>query len=313
MNKILFLYSDISERKILSLCEDALKSVLRKFRKSADIRILQLDFSHSCHKEMKNFLLKNIGESQCALFSGNIKSLLEKAAFRDLFGIYAAQHFSSGKCILTPVTSKVVVKNDTEVTFINKSCFSTFQKTAELATSSAHKGRTEFLLCTDSSSEYDKIFYDEISTVLASRRGFNTEYIDFEEMILYLTKEIPVQDFIICTEEKSSIISAHINSRNKFAIEYTVFHSDFVNIYKGGNRFLHTHTPHSYASILIALASMLEKELGLKNAGAYLRRTTALTFETHNSESIDSFQKQLMHTISIPIKKRKVKVNENNN
>lgn len=313
MNKILFLYTDPSDKEDLLLAAKAVRVVLRKFRKSASVSLFNIDTSPACRNEVKKILLEKVSDSDCIMFCGKKKNTVEEILFfKDCFGIHSSVYFSSGKRICYPVSVCLCKEKEGILESITQTDISAIEKTVKLAISS-FSTKKELLLCTDSEKDEDFIICKEFEKSMANTREFSVEFLDFDEMISSFTGKIPSYDVILTTHNNARILATHINALNKFPAGYTVLYGDNVRIFKREVLPYEEFSNLSYASCLIACANMIENELDLKNAGICLRKAVTLTLEKCCFESRQDFQKHLLIEINAPIRHRKVKTNEGDN
>lgn len=312
MNKILFLYTDSSEKENLRLTSDAVRAVLRKFRKSSEILHFNVDLSLTCRNEVKKLLSEKLSDFSCIMFCGKKKTNNEEISLlKECFNIHSATYFSSGKCICSPVPVQSVRKKDDIIEEITVTDVAAIEKTVKLAINSATT--KELLLCTDSEKEADRLIFRELENSIPDSRGLSVEHFDFDEMISDFLEKIPSYNVILTTDTNARIMAKHINSLNKFPAGYTILHGDNVRIYKKEALPYENLSNISYASNLLACAGMLENELGFKNAGVHLRKAVTRALEKSCFESKSDFQKHLLIEINTPIRHRQVKTNESNN
>ena len=57
-----------------------------------------------------------------------------------------------------------------------------------------------------------------------------------------------------------------------------------------------------FASVLLTFAHMLESELDMKNAAEWLRKSVAVTFETHSFTGFEEFSQKLISEIQKPMR-----------
>ena len=313
MNKqILFLYKTQFQKRNLPLCHEAIKSVLRKFRKSISAECREIDFSLSCRKKMKEILLKDVSLSDCVLYYGDTAGE-DTDFFIDCLGAYSSQYFSGTHSITSPIVSETTEKTDD---FIRKTAVTKIadvKKTVPLALDTA-KGRSKkIIICTDSGSEDDCLLYEEVENALANTREYDITHYDFDELIYTFTKGIPSFDTVICPQDKASVIKMHVNSLNRFPLAYSILHTERCRIYKHESLPYEDFSNLSYASLLIAVGNMLEKELGFKSAGVHLKKSVRLAIEKCFSESTTEFQEELLRQINTPLRNRQVKINDSEN
>lgn len=313
MNKILFLYTDQSEKADLILAADAVRTVLRKFRKNAVFSFVSIDLSLPCRSKLKKILSDITSDTGCAMFCGSKNTLSEELRlFSECFNTNSAQYFSSGKCICYPLTLYSAEKSDICIKENSNTDICAIEKAVSLSLKEA-KQRKELLLCTNTEKETDRLIYSEFINTMADTQGISVEHFDFDEMIYSLTEKLPSCNVILTTQDKARIIAIHISALNKFPTGYTVFHGEKLKIYKKEIFPYGDFSNIPYASFLIACGTMLEKELGYKNAGMHLRKMAARTLEKCCFESRTDFQKNLLLEINKPLRHREGKTNEGDN
>ena len=311
-NEILFLYKTQSQKRTLELCHEAIKSVLRKFRKSVSAKYREVDFSLSCRGKMKEILSNDISLSKGILYYTNANEG-ESEFFDDFFTAYSHQYVPGRHSIISPFTLGSSDKTDN---FIRKTVtteIKDIEKTVSLALSTAKERNKRIIICTDSKNESEHILYDEIENHLANTREYDITHYDFDELIYTFTKSIPQFDAIVCSQEKASVIKMHINALNRFPLAYSILHTEKCRIYRHEALPYEDFSNLSYASLLIATGNMIEREFGFKSAGLQLKKAVRLAIEKCYSESISEFQKELLRQINTPIRNRQVKTNDSEN
>ncbi len=314
MNKILLIYSDISEKSSVTLLEDALKTVLRKFRKSVSFSSLHLDLAPSCRSSMKEILAQRVADSDGILWFGKKEQLTQEEAFaQECFEAHAKQYFFGGKCICTPFSLHKTDLNNDAVSVSIETPLSNIKCAVKIAIDAAKKRSRKILLCTDTESPYDTMLCKKTENSLSDTRSLNIDYYDFDELTYILSREVPPCDSILCSGDKAHLIAVSMNALNKFPVGYTVWHCEKTRIFKREFLPYEEHTNLLYSSMLIAAGNMLVKELGFTSAGAHLKKAVALTLEKCFSEETATFHKQLLFEINMPIRNRQVNRNDSDN
>lgn len=314
MNKILFIYSDNSEKSLVALLEDALKAVLRKFRKSVSFSKVLIDMSVTCRDAMSEILSESISTSDGVLWLGNKKqSTVEENFALKCLNAYSKEYISGGKCICSPFCSFNAKLDDESISLNVATSISDIQHTVKIAVDAAKERNKRILLCTDTSSPYDTMLAKEMENSISDARSFDIDYCDFDELIYTLSRKVVPCDSVLCSEDKAHIIAVNMNSLNKFPVGYTVWHCEKARIYRREFLPYENSGNLSYASMLIAAGNMLEKELGFKGAGIHLKKAAARTLEKCFSAHQDEFHRQLLFEINVPIRNRQVNKNDSNN
>ncbi len=314
MNKILFLYTDLSEKSYFKLFENALKAIFKKFRKSASVEFFRLDLSLGCFDKTKALLKDKLSDCDGILFCGSWEDdFSENLFFRECFDIHSKLCFSSGKCVISPLSVSSVVTSDGTLKEEYFTDFSFLEKTVQTAVTTAKARKNELLLCTDSKSAVDRAIYKEFENSMSIARTCEVEHIEFDELICTFAKEIPSFDVLLCPENKADIITLHTLALNKFPVSQSILCADTIRVYKKETLTSGRFSNLSYASMLISLSALIEAELGLNSMGMHLRKAVLRTVEKCCYEDRHSFQKHLLFEIYSPIRKRKVKTNGSNN
>ncbi len=311
-NEILFLYRTQSQKRTLNLCHEAIKSVLRKFRKSVSAEYCEVDFSLSCRKQIKESLSKEVQSSDGILYYGDSNGK-EWEFFDDCFTAYSHQYFSGNHSISSPFTLEFSERADDFIRKTATTKTADVEKTITIALNTAKERSKRVIICTDSKNESDRILYEEIENHLANTRGYDITHYDFDELIYTFTKSIPQFDTIVCSQDKASIIKMHINALNRYPLAYSILHTDRCRIYRHEPLPFEDFSNLSYASLLVSAGNMLEKEFGFKSAGLQLKKAVRLAIEKCYSENIAEFQKELLRQINTPIRNRQVKTNDSEN
>ncbi len=310
--EILFLYENISHKNTLLLCEEVIKSVLRKFRKSASITYRQIDFSESCREKIKKILKNDVSRCDGVLYYSD-KNAEETEFFNDCFNVYTVQYLSGNHSIISPAVSTEVKKVDDAITKTISTKAGDIEKAVSLALNFSKERSKRIIICTDSKDVSDRLFCKEVENHLANTREYEITHFEFDELIYTFTKRIPALDAILCPPDKASCIKMHINSLNKFPLSYNILHAEACRIYKRDIFPYEEFSNLSYASLLISAENLLEKELGFKSAGMHLKKAVRLAVEKCYSESIDEFQAEVIRNINTPIRNRQVKTNDSDN
>ena len=147
MNKILFIYSDNSEKSLVALLEDALKAVLRKFRKSVSFSKVLLDMSVTCRDAMSEILSESISTSDGVLWLGNKKQLTVEENFAlKCLNAYSKEYISGGKCICSPFCSFNAKLDDKSISLNVATSISDIQHTVKIAVDAAKERNKRILL-----------------------------------------------------------------------------------------------------------------------------------------------------------------------
>ncbi len=314
MNNIIFVYSDNSEKGDIALSEDAIKAVLRKFRKTAAFSQVQLDLSPSCREAMKESLAGKAENRSLIIWFGKKEKTTDEEAFaQECFGASVKQYCFGNKSIFTPFSHRNITENTESVCLVAKTPVLNIQRAVKLATNAANERSGKILLCTDTESPYDASICREFENFLSDTRSFTVDYYDFDELMYILTREIPSCDSILCSEDKAHLIATNINCLNRFPLGYTVWHCENTKIFKREFLPFENQSNILYASMLIAASNMLAKEPGLTSAGIHLKKAVTLTLEKCFSEKRDEFHKHLLFEINSPIRNRQVNKNDSDN
>ncbi len=313
-SKILFLYRDPYEKRMIELCQGALKTVFRKFRKSVECSLLQLDLSPSFFNSMKDLLKKRVSENDCIIFIGKPEdSFKEDCFFQKCFALYSRQYFSSGKCICSPLDTVTIAKDDSFLTQTIVTDITSISETARLAVSAALSRKKTLLLCTDTQSERDAFVFNAFSDALSIARKIRVEHTALDEIMYAMALSLPGFDTVLTTDAIAHILVMNINSLNKFPASYSIYHCKNLRIYKKEALPYDTLSNLSYASLLVSCSAAIESELGFKGLCAHLKKSAVLTLEKCADSDIDDFQKLLISQLNVPLRNRQVKHNENNN
>ena len=306
--KIVFVCSDQSSKKELELCLEALKAVLRKFRKSANFSFVTLDLSSNFYEASKKKALALKEKYDAILWNLKKDNLrMEQSFIRDCFSCTARQSALGGVSIFSPVFKSYDSTTENEYTKTMVYQTSAIRHCAYLSAEYA-QGRTKsVLVCTDTYKKEDSLLYTELENELGGRRNFHTEHYTFDEMIYSLLRRLPICDSILTTDEKADVLKAHLVSMHDYPTAFSVWHSQNVKVYMKDFVAYDEISCCAYASLLLAAAELLINDLSFQSAGAWLRRCTSLTLNDCPSKTVFDFQNRLLYEINTPIRKRQAK------
>jgi len=225
---------------------------------------------------------------------------------KDVFGIYATSHHISGRTICYPENSETVQDCDGKLIHTEVYSKENIEKATHISQMLAKAQRHSLTLCLKS-GEVDSFFLREAEYSLGKEKHINTSYISLDEMIALCVKTVPSFDVVLTLQSYAHLIAMHLNSLPDIPAGFMVSYAEKLRIFRRQILpYEEVSNLYLYSSIL-AIASIFEMELGMKSAGAWLRRALSLAFEKKGLDSPDSFIKRVTDEINVPIRKRRTK------
>ena len=305
-NKILFLYFNKKHKDELLKCENILKALFRKFRKSVVFSYIGIDTSLSCREAFKSLLYKELEMNHAVMIKGDYESFPEEDIFfRDILPYCVGEYHSSGKILCFPASEKVTEITDEYASETHKTTFANMEKAADSSIKLAQSRKKTLLVCT----QQECLTNNELFRSLQDQKGksvhIKIEHISLEKMISLCLKTIPEFDMVLSTEEIAKLIGMHLDSGSRICSGFSVFHTDkgCVHICKT-NPYEEMDNSH-YASILLTFAHMIESMNEMKGASDWLRKAVATVFETHAVSSFEEFSEKVISEIEKPMRIRK--------
>ncbi len=315
MNKrILFLYSDIKYKNQISECEAVLKTVLRKFRKSAIFSYQYVDLSTSASKETSDAIISLAQKHDALIWQSGKDTMCEERIFAsNVLGVFAKEQFIGGRCICSPISKISVLKSD-EAVSVHKEIFSdNISGTVQLAALRSQMRKHSLLLCMDKTEPLDILLMKEFENSLGKERAITASFQDFDELVLESIYKIPAFDVLLTSEKNARTIALHLSSLQRVPCGYVLWHAPKAHIYR---REILPHEEMSnsaYASFLIACADALCNDLKEKSASEWLRRSTTLALEQYNGTSSGEFLNEVIRQINTPMRNRQVNSDDSKN
>ena len=310
MNKrILFLFTDSCCKKEADNAVRAIKTLLRKFRKTASIDYLQLDLSDSCKDKVTEIFKEKTSDIDSAiLISSSNFHEEEMYAYRN-FGVYGGQHFASGKQIFYSFSDITVCEKDGILNEKHSTDLSHIEKISAIARNAASSRKSGILLCTKDSRLIEKAFEDS----LGGTPRINVTHMTLNEFLYSSLRAIPSPEVILTVFDEAELILPCVNSMNNLSADYCVWHSD--NNFKFYTRPLLPFRNENtlFSGLLMSVAKMLEDTKDYKSAGIHLKKAVALTLSECKNESFEEFMKTLILKINTPLRNRQVKADDSEN
>lgn len=315
MNKrILFLYSDAECKNDIIQCENVLKAVFRKFRKSVILSYRQLDLSPSMRECEAESVRKEISLCDSVIFNSNINTVLKETEFaRKCLGVFAKEDILGKRYIFSPVSKIKTETSDDCITQHSTISLQNISKTVSLASERAKERTHSILLCTDSRTDIDKLLFKEFEHALGNEPSVYPEYKSFDDLAWECTFKIPVFDVLLLPEDKARIVSLHVGALMRTPVGTVVWHTTGGRIYKRKIFPKEDMSSFGMASLLLTCASAFINEFEEKSIGEWLRRCVALSLEKGAYSNRKDFLDEVLRQINMPIRNRQVNKNDSNN
>ena len=304
--RIVFLYCTQKNKEDLMRCESVMRSLLRKFRKSALFSYVKLDASLSCREQMRECLLCETDRADAIFLeceADKISSSLD--LLKEVFGIYATSHHVSGRAICFP--EKETSVQDSEGKLIHTDIYTkeNIKSTALISLEIAKSQRHSVFVCLKSLNELDHLFLREAEYSLCKEKHISSRHISLDEMIALCVRTIPSFDVVLTLEEYASVIGMHLNSLPDIPAGFIISYAEKHKIFRRQILPCEEMSNLPLYSSILAIASIFENQLGMKSAGAWLKRAASLAFEKGACDTPDEFIRTVMEKINSPIRKRR--------
>lgn len=304
--RIVFLYCTQKNKEVLMLCERIIRALLRKFRKSALFSYVKLDVTPTCRAQMCDLILGETERADMVFLEcdeQNISSSMD--LLKEAFGIHTTVHHISGRAICYPEKEKSI--QDCEETLIHTQVYTkeNIKKASLISLKQAKAQKHSLYVCQQTSNELDSLFLREAEYALCSEKHIASQHISLGEMIALCVKTIPSFDVVLTLGEYASIIAMHLNSLPGIPAGFIVSYGKNKRIFRRQILPCDEMSNLHLLSSILAIASAFEDELGMKGAGAWLKRAVSLAFENGACDTPDGFIKKITDEINSPIRKRR--------
>lgn len=307
--RILFLFTNQYQKAELLRCEPVFKAILRKFRKSAIFKYMELDLSPACQETLTKSLKDVLAKSDEVLWHHDAYGLLtEKAFAQKALGMYCEESFCVGRCVfhIPEFTSTTVEKSYMQKTSVIET--DSIEKTVSLAANKAESRLSTLTLCTDREDALDNLFLKEAERCLGGRPHLSINHISLDEFIYQSIEKVPLYNTVLATQSTARLISSHMTSMIKAPTGYVLWHTEYGKIYRRQTLPYENMGNLLSASLLLAFAGMLEGTKDYKSCGRWLKKCVGLCLGKICDK--DSFLKEVITEINKPIRNRQVKKND---
>ncbi len=305
-NKILFLYLNLRQKAELQKCEKVLKSVFRKFRKSAVFSYMQIDVSPSCLDLFTQRLYKEIQNNDAVFIVGDIPVSEKNIVLRDMLGEYAEAHYLKSCVICHPSSSFNVVSNDSDIICTHTVRHRDLEKAVNTATMLSLGRKRKITVCTEECM--GPFLKNAVLDAYDKSLHLEREYLTFEEVLFICMNSIPAFDVVLTTEQAATTMRMHIGYTGGFCS--TPVPDGYSVIYtKKGKVYTRQTFPYEQInntvlfSSLLAFSAILEKEFSMKSAADWLKKASSISFETHKTADADDFINKVILEIEKPMRK----------
>lgn len=290
------------------MCQTVFKAILRKFRKSAIFSYMQLDLSPASRSVLKSALQKKFEVSDAVIWHTDDKTFsMEEAFAKEALGLYAAEHYTAGQCVIYATEQKTAVFNDGKLCETTTCDTDRIKAAVSLAVKAATCRKRSLVMCTDTRSMADNILFREFEYSLGKEKHIDARHISLNELVWQSMRRIPSCDVILTTESAANIIAMHLCSAMWIPTGYVLWHTDKVCIYR---REIHPYESLKItapASILMSFSAVLENEFCHRGAADWLRRSVSLALEKNIISGYSDFLNDVIDRINKPIRNRQVK------
>lgn len=300
-SKFLFLYKTPLQRAKLTKCEKVIKVLFRKFRKSAVFTYLQSDTSPSCKDTFRSVIFDEFQKNDAVFIDRDISKQL-----KDILGEYAEVHFLKSCAICHPSSSICIEEQGNAVSFIHTLSRENINKSVEIAIDLSLERKKRLTVCSD--GNLGSFLEDAVTCSFDKSLHIERVYLSLDEALLICINTIPEFDTVLTTEQAAKILQMHIGYTGGFCSTptpdgYSVIYTDKGKVYTR-QTFPYEQMDNTVLfSSLLAFSAILEKELSMKSAADWLKRTSSLSFETHRNAEEDDFINRVISEIEKPMRK----------
>ncbi len=304
--KILFLYFTPKHKAEIEICEEAFKTVFRKFRKSVLFSYMQIDTSLTCRDSFKEILFNEMSHHDAVLINGGNGTVYEEKVFtKEILGLFAIENHLSGKVICYPPSYCTSENENGNISETRKIYCEGLKTATELSLQLAKERKHNITVCSNTDFFPDKSLLSEFQNSYKKALHICSELLTLDEMIFLCMRTIPSFDVVLSTESTAKIIAMHLAALMKSPTGYFLLHT------KNGRVYLRQAFPHEemsnapIASVLMVFSAMLENELEMKSAAQWLRKSVATVFETHAYVPQNEFLNKVISETEKPMRSNK--------
>lgn len=305
---ILFVYSDILQKKTLEQCELILKAALKRFRKHASFTYMQLDFAPLGCALSEQTLLSRIRSFDAVIWDcsqGFRENELNFAV--EGLGVFGAVSFSDGSFIVTPISSRVVFSGEDILSENHSLPRENIRKTALLAAGIAKRQKRTLTLCCDfENTLYGKVLCREFENALSAAGKIDIKEISYNEFLWDCAAAVPDFSLLLTGESEAQIAHINLCALKKCPTGYTIWHADNLRLYRREILPYEKLNNFPLASLLLACAQAAEAELGYENVGTRLRKCVSLALEKCAAASQREFTDEILFLINTRIRNKQV-------
>ncbi len=302
-SKILFLYFKQKHKTELLKCENIIKALFRKFRKSVVFSYMQIDISPTCREAFEKLLFSEISRHHAIMIKGDTEIFSEEEIFlKEILKLKASEYHTAGKVICYPTSKKAVEISDTSVREICTVSLEHLKYSAELSLKLSQSRKHLLTICTRPEKSIDASLFHAFQDAYDISMHINTENIPFDEMISLCTKTVPSFDTVLVTEEVAKVISSHLDSSARICSGHTILHTDNGKFHMSRTSGTEEISNARFASVLLTVSEILSKNFNMTNASDWFKKAVATAFETHAFSSFEDFSDKVIFEIQKPMR-----------
>ncbi len=305
---ILFVYSDILQKKTFEQCEFILRAALKRFRKRADFTYMQFDFSPLGYALSEQMLLSKIRCFDAVIWDCSQNSLENELNFAvKSLGVFGASHLSGGSFIISPLSSRKVSFDDDILSASYSLSRENIQKTALLAANITKRQKSTLTLCCDFENTHcGKILCREFENALSAAGRIEINELSYNEFLWNCAASVPNFSVLLTGEKEAQIAHLNLCALKKLPTGYTVWHADNLRLYRREILPYEQMNNYPLASLLLACAQAIAAELGYENVGTRLKKCVSLALEKCAAHSRQDFINEVIFLINARIRKNRV-------
>lgn len=281
--------------------EFVLRQLMRKFRKSVDFYRINSHFLKNVNEDSEKIITGKIANSDAVILLENRKS---DFITRDFLSMHFHEHYTSGKCIISPVQKKTF-SFDGNLT--DKTCIpdENIRLSIKAAIDYAHHRKSSVTVCTQSEFSFGDYFVSEIEK-LGAIKHINFDHFSIEEFLWQSTGGGLFSDVFLADEKSADIITTQFSSQIMFRDGFARYVGKDYSIYHRIVLPYDEMTNSAFAGILLSCSGAIEHEMNLSSVSAWLCRAVAKASERCLKSTREEFLKELTRAINEQIRVRRV-------
>ena len=304
---ILFVYSDIIQKKTFEQCEFILGAALKRFRKRATFSYMQLDFSPLGFALSEKMLLSKIRSFDAVIWDCSQSHLENELNFAvKSLGVFGETRFCGGSFIFSPLASRRVLADSD--TLSEEYCLprENIKRTALLALSVAKRQKRALTLCCDfENTFYGKTLFREFENALATSGRIEIKELSHNEFLWNCAAAVPDFSILLTGEKEAQLAHLNLCALKRCPTGYIIWHADNLRLYRREALPYEQMNNYPLASILLSCAQATEAELGYENVGAHLKKCVSLALEKCGASPEQDSIKEVIFLINTRIRRKK--------